>query len=136
MSLPPEIRGVMRTRSSSHTPHRRGSALYRGEHNATFIPRDSRPAAISRIVKSRASNDRRPSFSDNQANPPRPRGAVFLSPQESPLFRFLGLALTLVRTSSRNPEALPRLPQSPPKAGVELTRFRGRPMVGAERSIH
>ena len=25
-----------------------------------------------------------PSFSDNQANPPRPRGAVFLSPQESP----------------------------------------------------
>src|SRR6266478_2870483 len=25
-----------------------------------------------------------PSFSDNQANPPRPRGAVFLSPQKSP----------------------------------------------------
>jgi hypothetical protein len=25
-----------------------------------------------------------PSFSDNQGNPPRPRGAVFLSPQESP----------------------------------------------------
>jgi len=33
------------------------------------------------------------------------------------LFRFLGLALTLVRASSRNPEALPRLPKSPPKAG-------------------
>jgi len=33
------------------------------------------------------------------------------------LFRFLGFALALGRVSSRNPEALPRLPKSPPKAG-------------------
>ena len=33
------------------------------------------------------------------------------------LFRFLRLALALVRASSRNPEALPRLPKSPQKAG-------------------
>ncbi len=32
------------------------------------------------------------------------------------LFRFLGLALVLVRASSRNPEALPRLLKSPPRA--------------------
>jgi hypothetical protein len=33
------------------------------------------------------------------------------------LLRFLGLALVLVRASSGNPEPLPRLPKSPPKAG-------------------
>ena len=33
------------------------------------------------------------------------------------LFRFLRLALAQVRASSRNPEALPRLLKSPPKAG-------------------
>src|SRR5713101_6340188 len=57
-----------------------------------------------------------PSFRITKPILPVPVARSF-SLHRNPLFRFLGLALTLLRISSRNPEALPRLPKSPPKAG-------------------
>src|SRR6266853_360685 len=57
-----------------------------------------------------------PSFRITKPILPVPVARSF-SLHRNPLFRFLGLALTLLRISSRDPEALPRLPQSPPKAG-------------------